>query len=521
MPPMIDLVGNRTLRDLLEERVSRHPNKPCLVFEAQDGEVREWTYVEMLSEVDRLASGLSELGVGKGDKITVHLANSPEFLMTLYAAATLGAIVVPSNVSNRPAELRHILSYSDSIAVITEPAFLSVVDEAVQSVPEIRQRIMARTKEKRDGWLLFTDIQEAGRATVVCTATSEDVVEMLFTSGTTARPKGVLLTHANLLRSGERSSKSMYLTSDERCLTALPVFHVNAQSLTVLSALTVGGTCILLEEYRASKFWDQVRAHDATQISLVAMLARTMLAQPPRETDRDHRVRRVFYALNVTDAEREQFESRFGVELVNGYGLSEAMTIVTVAPVFGPKRWPSIGLPAYDRLVRIVDVEGNDLPPGTPGELIVHGIPGRTLMKGYYKDPEGTARAIRDNWLYTGDNAYMDDKGYFYFFDRKKDVIKRAGENISASEVEFVLVDHPQIVEAAVIGVADDIRDEAVKAFVVAEPGSGLTEEAIQQYCREHLAHFKVPTIIELREALPKTSIGKIEKKLLRQESDK
>lgn len=516
---MIDLVGNRTLRDLLEERVGRHPDKHYLVFESKDGDVLEWTYAEMISEVDQLASGLAELGVGKGDKITVHLANSPEFIMVLFAAATLGAVVVPSNINNRPAELRHIVSYSDSTVVISEPAYLSVVDEAIQTVPEVRHRIIARTAERFEGWTLFTDVQNQGESSVTCAVDPEDVVEMLFTSGTTARPKGVLLTHANLLRSGERSSKSMYLTSEERCLTALPAFHVNAQSLTVLAALTVGGTCILLEEYRATKFWEQVRAHGATQISLVAMLARTLLAQPPRDTDKDHRVRRVFYALNITGAEREEFESRFGVELVNGYGLSEAMTVVTIAPVFGPKRWPSIGLPAYDRLVRVVDDDGKDVPPGTPGELIVHGIPGRTLMKGYYRDAEATARAIRDNWLYTGDNAYMDDQGYFYFFDRKKDVIKRAGENISASEVESILVEHPEIAEVAVIGVPDDVRDEAVKAFVVTESGSRLTAKEIQEYCKEHLAHFKVPTIIELRDALPKTSIGKIEKKLLRQET--
>lgn len=515
---MIDLVGNRTLRDLLEERVARHPEKSYLVFEAKNGHVQEWTYREILTEVDRLASGLTELGLVKGDKITVHLANSPEFVITLFAAATIGAIVVPSNINNRSSELRHIASYSDSVAVITEPAFRSIVDDAVTDLPTVQHRLMARSAENHQGWQLWSDVQNSGRGQASSAATSEDVVEMLFTSGTTAQPKGVLLTQANLLRSGERSSRSMYLDADERCLTALPVFHVNAQSLTMLASLTVGGTCILLEEYRASKFWDQVRRHKATQISVVAMLARTLLAQPPRVSDREHGVRRVFYALNITDREREEFETRFGVELVNGYGLSEAMTVVTIAPVFGPKRWPSIGLPAYDRLVRVVDSEGNDVPPGTPGELIVHGIPGRTLMKGYYKDPEATERAIRDNWLYTGDNAIVDEAGYFYFFDRKKDVIKRAGENISASEVETVLAEHPQIVEAAVIGVLDPIRDEAVKAFVVVEAGSGLTEEAIREYCAEHLAHFKIPTIIELRDALPKTSIGKIEKKLLRRE---
>lgn len=193
------------------------------------------------------------------------------------------------------------------------------------------------------------------------------------------------------------------------------------------------------------------------------------------------------------------------------------MTIVTVAPVFGEKRWPSIGLPAYDRIVRIVDERGEDVPLGSPGEIIVWGIPGRTLMKGYFKDPDATAAALRDGWLYTGDNGYFDERGYVYFFDRKKDVIKRSGENISASEVEVALLTHEGVAEAAVIGVPDPIRDEAVKAFVVAREGVDLTVDEVLRHCREHLAGFKVPTVVEIIDGLPKTSIGKIEKKVLRQ----
>src|SRR5690606_5625406 len=211
---------------------------------------------EMVDEVDRLAAGLQRLGLGKDDKITIHLPNSPEFLMMLYAAATIGAVVVPSNTANRPSELRHILSYSDSVALVTEPQFLPVVQEAAEGVTAIRHRILARTDAQEPGYIRFADLQQDATTPPTRAAGPEDVVEMLFTSGTTARPKGVLLTHANLLRSGERSSKSMHLNHDERCLTALPVFHVNAQSLTVLAALTVGGTCILLEEYRATRFWD-------------------------------------------------------------------------------------------------------------------------------------------------------------------------------------------------------------------------------------------------------------------------
>lgn len=513
---MIDLIGNRTLRDLLDERSARFPDKPFLIYEAKDGGVSEWSYTEFARGVDEVAAGLSHLGLGKGDKITTHLPNSPEFLLLLFAAATIGAVLVPSNVGNQASELEHILSYSDSKALVTELQYLSTADQALEGAPAIKHRIIARGDDPVEGYQWLGDIRRRSTTLPEANIDSDDVIEMLFTSGTTARPKGVLLTHANLLRSGERMSKSLYLDHDERCLTALPLFHVNAQSATLLAALTVGGTCVLLEEFKASQFWAQVRRHRATQISLVAMLARTLLAQPAMATDRDHHVRRIFHAINITDTERANFESRFGVELINGYGLSEAMTVVTLAPAFGPKRWPSIGLPTYDRLVRVVDANGEDVPPGTPGEIIVHGVPGRTLMKGYYKDPEATSNTIRDGWLYTGDNAYVDSAGYLYFFDRKKDVIKRAGENISASEVEAVLIEHPQVAEVAVIGVSDAIRDEAVKAFIVTEAGAEVPVDEIINFCSARMASFKVPSIVEIRPFLPKTSIGKIEKKLLR-----
>ncbi|GAC1594119.1 MAG: crotonobetaine/carnitine-CoA ligase [Acidimicrobiales bacterium] len=515
----MDLIGNRNLRDLLTERAERQPDSCYLVFEDKVGNVREYTYGEMLSLVKRAASGFDLLGLAKGDAVVLHLDNSPEFLVSWFGLAWIGAVAVPSNVANTAHELEHVLRFSEAVAVVTSPAYLDMFGQVLASIPQVRHRVLARTTEPVTGSVLLEELMANSSDPPQVPVDPEDTVELIFTSGTTSTPKAVMLTHANCLRSGERASRSTATDNTDRFLTALPAFHVNAQSMTILASLTVGGTCILLEEYRATRFWTQLRRHRATSVSLVAMQVRTLLAQPPTLQDRDHLLRRNFYAINVLDSEKEAFEDRFAVELVNGYGLSEAMTIVTIAPVFGEKRWPSIGLPAYDRVVRIVDGNDEDVPIGTPGEILVWGIPGRTLMKGYFKDPAATAEAMRDGWLHTGDNGYFDSKGYVYFFDRKKDVIKRAGENISASEVEGVLLTHSSIVEAAVIGVPDPVRDEAVKAFVVVEQGVELGPDEIIAYCRTRLANFKVPTIVRLRDFLPKTSIGKIEKKALRQEN--
>ena len=511
-----DLVGERTVRDLVEERAARYPDKTWLVCEDTSGDRVEYTYAQFLDAVKRAASGFTSIGVGKGDTVVVHLANCPEFVISWFGLAWIGGVMVPSNIANTSPEMAHVLGHSEAVAVVTSPEYLAMFQGLRGDAPAVKSLVLTGGSEP--GAVSFAELTAAGDEPPRPRLRSDDLIEMIFTSGTTARPKGVLLTHANQLHAGEREARSIGVVDTDRCLTALPAFHVNAQSTTILSALTAGATCILLAEYRASRFWDQIRAHGATVTSLVAMQVRTLLAQPPSPEDVRHSVRRNFYAINVTDGEKEEFERRFGIELLNGYGLSEAMTVVTIAPLFGDRRWPSIGLPTADRRLRIVKDDGADAGPEEVGEIVVSGVPGRTLMVGYHRDPEATSATIRNGWLYTGDYGYLDQRGYVYFVDRKKDVIKRAGENVSASEVEAVLAEHPLVAEAAVIGVPDPIRDEAVKAYVVPTTEAELTVDDVLEHCRDRLAAFKIPTIVEIRSSLPKTSVGKIEKKALRME---
>ncbi|MEU3274224.1 AMP-binding protein [Saccharomonospora sp. NPDC006951] len=511
----MDIVGNRTLRDLLTERERRFRDKTFLVFVEKDGSAVELTYRGFAQQVRRVAAGFAERGIGKGDKVVVQLPNCPEFLLCWFGLAWIGAVVVPANSASTATEMRHVVSFSDAVAVVTDEEHREALESVVDGLPAVRLRVLL-TAAHHD-WLPFADLTASERIPPEVPLTPDDVAELLFTSGTTARPKAVMLTHGNCLYAGEREWRILGLVPEDRCLTALPAFHVNAQTVTILSSLTVGATCVLLAEYSASKFWEHVRARRATALSLVAMQVRTLLAQPRKDTDKRHSVRRVMYAINVLDEEKAEFESRYAVELTNGYGLSEAMTIVTIAPVHGERRWPSIGLPTLDRQVRIVDEEGVDVAKGRVGEIIVSGVPGRTLMAGYYEDPKATADALRDGWLYTGDNGYFDERGYVHFFDRRKDVIKVAGENVSASEVEHVLLTCPGVVEAAVVSVAHSIRDEVPVAFVVLDPEADLTAEDVKSYCAGQLAKFKVPWLVEIVDGLPKTSIGKIEKKALRE----
>ena len=513
------MIGTRCLRDLLEERVALYGDREFLLFEDREGRIERYTYREFDARVNQVANGLLAEGIGRDEKVVVHLPNSPAFLLTWFALAKIGAVMVPTNTANTASEMEYVANFSDATTVVTEAAFVEMFDKTLPRCPRIRRVFLARTDRALPGTRLWDELWRKSPTTLApIPVHNEETVQILFTSGTTAQPKGVMLTHANCLWSGERAAKQVRLAPGERNLTALPCFHVNAQSISILSTLTAGATLILLEMYSATKFWEQVRRHRANMLSIVPALMRTIAAQPPRPDDRDHALRVVFYAINCTDKEKADFEARFGVQFLNGYGLSEAMTIVTMAPIDGNRKWPSIGLPALDRQIKIVDDDDVELPRSQIGELIVRGVPGRTIMKGYYKNPEATAATVKDGWLRTGDNAWMDEAGYLYFFDRKKDVIKRGAENVSASEVEKTLMEHAGILECAVIGVPDPIKDEAVKAFVVPRPGVRLTVDEVLAHCAGRLAKFKIPQFVELREALPKTSIGKIEKKILRRE---
>lgn len=512
---MLDPMGDRTLADLLSEQAAAYGDRTFLVFEDRTGLLTELTYSAFHERVRRCAAGLHHRGVRKGDFVVVHLFNCPEFLIAWFAFAHLGATLVPSNVANTSAELEHILGVTEARLVITEAALLDSVAGGLEAAGSSAEVIIVG--DRVDGHRPFAELLEESADPPDVDVSSMDVAELIFTSGTTRKPKAVMLTHANCLRAGLDAVHCLWLDDGERCLTALPLFHVNAQAMSLLGTMTVAGTLIVIQEFRASKFWDQVRAHRATQTCLVAMQLRTILAQPVAEGEREHVVRRLFFAINVTDAEKAAFEDRFGVTLINGYGLSEGMTLLTCSPISGPRRWPSIGLPSPGRQLLLLDDAGNEVPPGEVGEIVAIGTPGRDIMLGYYGDPDATAAALRSGGrLHTGDNAYADAEGYLYFFDRKKDMIKRAGENVSAIEVESVVMDHPLVTDAAVVGVPDDIRDEAVAAVVVPASPGALSAEELIDYCRGRLSKFKVPTVVSFVEELPKTSIGKVRKDELR-----
>ncbi|UFJ39476.1 AMP-binding protein [Brevibacillus humidisoli] len=513
----MDIVGDRTLRDLLQEKVSMHREKPFLLFEDEGERGFHLTYGQFEERVTRLGNAFAQLGVGKGDKVTIHLPNCLEFMTAWFAIASIGAVMVPTNILSTAGEMEYILEHSGSVLLITEERYLPKFDQLRGKLPNLRSILLSRYKggEHADK-SLDHHMERASTAPLEVPLNPEDVAAMLYTSGTTSRPKGVLVTHANYLYAGEVMSKSIRLSPEDRQLIVLPLFHGNAQYYSTMSALTVGASVAITERFSASRYAKQAKRLGATVGSLFAAPIRMILAQEYDPADRENRLRVVWFAQSVTREQLALFEERYDTKLLQLYGMTETIGAPLMNPLDGIRNNMGIGRPTLGYEVKVIDPSGMECPRGEVGQLIVKGIPGRSLMKGYFRNREATEETLRDGWLYTGDHARIDESGYFFFVDRAKDMMKRAGENVAAQEIENVIAKHPSVYECAVIGVPDEMRDESIKAYVMLHQGAQATAEEIIAFCTARLAKFKVPEYVEFVEEFPRTSVGKIQKHVLR-----
>lgn len=537
---MADIVGNETLRDLWQSVVERKGRRHFLTFQNRVGDVFEYTYAAFDEDVNRIANVFLDLGIEKGDHVALHLHSSPEFLMCLFGLAKIGAVAVPINEQYLADEAEYILENSDAICVVVEPLFYETYQELLARGHYFPKGVVvARAgtespKSNIDFSSIYTPLGtiEEGQQGIYdfwmmrceqsailrdsCELASDDPVQIIYTSGTTSRPKGVVLTHANMVFSGLYGDWEVSLRGSDRVLTSMPACHSNFQLAALMPVITAGASLIIVEKYSATRFMKQIRHYKATVIQCVAMMLRTLLLQPVDPEEKNHCVREVLYFIPITDAEKEEFEQRFNMRIMNTYGSTESIGWAITDPPVGARNWPSVGRAGLGYKARICDMEDNELPPGEVGEIQIKGERGRSVMLEYYNNPEATENTFSaDGWLKTGDQGYQDDNGWFYFVDRKVNMVKRSGENISTTELEEILEQHPAIAEAAVIGVPDPIRDQAIKAFVRFAPSESMTLAEVEQYCKDHMASFKVPTFYEVVEDFPRTCSMKIEKKLL------
>ena len=393
------IVGKRNLRKVLEQKARAHPDKTFLIFEDEYENAVSFTYAEFDSMVNRTANGLLSLGVQKGDKINLQLTNCPEFLFAWFAIGKIGAVTVPTNPLSPPDELAYPVRHSESVVSITQPDLLPGIQAIRGTCPDLRHVLVTGPDGPGDGASGFSALVEGQSDTLRPVPLHPlDEAAILYTSGTTSLPKGVLVTHANYIYASEVVSKLTRLGPEDRQLITLPLFHANAQYYSFMTALNVGASVALMPRFSASRFMAQAGRHGCTVTSLFAAPIRMILAQPRTPTEAENGLRMTIFAQNVTAAQLDEWEKRFGAPLLQIYGMTETMGQPLVNPLDYTRDNMSIGMPSLGYVCKVVDENGDEAPDGVPGELLVKGEPGWTVMKGYFKDEENTAKTIEDGW---------------------------------------------------------------------------------------------------------------------------
>ena len=497
------------LRELIELYQEERADQTCIFW--RDEEV---TYRQLNERVNRVANGLKALGVRKGDVVSVYLPNCPDYYYVWFGILKLGAVFGPINAMFKGDEVRHVLSDSGAVALITAEALLDTINAIRGDCPALRDVICL--EGERPGATAYAKLMEHSKELEPVEIARDDLAAIVYTSGTTGKPKGAMISHWNAVWDTMAACDAVPMSPGEGCLgLILPLFHANAQ-ITSITQFYTGGAVAMWERFSPSDFWETVDRYRPKSFSAVPTMLSILLLAPVKEGLDISSLEFVICGAAPLPVEIfERFEETFNLRISEGYGLTEGTCVSSLNPFWGVRKVGSIGLPLRGQPMKIVDDDMNELPSGEYGEIV---IKGHNVMQGYYNNPEATAETIVNGWLRTGDMGYMDEDGYFFIVDRKKDMIIRGGENIYPREIEEVLFTHPQIAEATVIAKPDPIWGEEVLALVVPVPGASPTEEEIIEYCRQRLADYKLPREVRFRTDLPKTLTGKVQKKLLKEE---
>lgn len=515
--------------ELVRERAERLGDAVFLRFRDQS-----FTYAQMDRFSNRCAHAFRHLGVEKDDKVSIMLPNCPEFLHLWFGLAKLGAVEVPINTSYKGEFLRYIVDQSDSKVLVIDSDWLPRVLPILDQLPKletivVRGEIPANAADGAGPDPAAGAIDSTGRRVRILTweeffAAPEDPVEagvqpqdacsIIYTSGTTGLSKGALGSHKFWVVVAQKMLEYREGTKDDVFYTFLPLYHFNAQVLTVLSALVAESQMVLSDKFSASGFWDDIRRYGATQFNYLGAVIPILAKQPARPDDRDNPARIALGAGCPVDVMLEA-EERFGITCLEGFGMSEIGIPIHVR--VHDRRPGSCGKPLDIYEIRLVDDQDEEVPVGEPGEIVFRPREPFTMMSGYYNMPEKTLEAYRNLWFHSGDLGRQDADGYFYFVDRKKDALRRRGENISSFEVERAINTHPAVLESAAVAIKSELAEDEVKICVVLRPGAVLAPEELIRYADERMPYFAVPRYVEFLDALPKTPTERIQKYLLKE----
>jgi carnitine-CoA ligase len=501
----IDLGG------LLERRAEDCADRPFLVMA---GGVR-LTFAEFNARVNQVAHGFAAAGVSAGQPVGIMLHNRLEFLLASYALKKLGAVEVALNNNFRGPGLVHCVNLTEASMLVTEAEFVEPLAAVAAELTHLRTLILVDEHAGAEELLAGVDVRPFAELVTDrddnpgIAVRDSDVAAVLFTSGTTGPSKGCMLPHRYAVRCGEYLAETVGLNRDDCLYCPFPLYHVDAAYLTIAPALVLGCRAAIGRRFSASGFWDEVKAFDATVFDFMGATLTILWKAEPRPDDADNPVR-LAWGVPMPSWRRE-FEQRFGLKLAHGYGLTDG-GMPCYESVDGDEPHGSCGIPRHPYEVRIFDADDDEVPRGEIGEIVIRPQEAHVIMKGYWGMPEATAEAFRNLWFHTGDYGRMDEQGHLFFEGRKKDAIRRRGENISAFEIEEVLHAHPAIAEGVAVGVPSELTEEDVKVYVVLRPGAQLGADELRDFCRERMARFMVPEYVEFVDEIPKTPTGKPEK---------
>lgn len=505
------------VRDFIESKVEKNPDKPFLYFEDE-----VLSYGEFNQKIDQAANGFLEIGVKKGERVCLMLPNVPEFLYAWFGLAKIGAVMVPINIGFREKEAQYVVNHSEAVGIITDSKLLPIVEDIKKRTQTLRWIACIDSESMEgDACPFYEFIKTLPKTLKPIVLKDNDMAQIAYTSGTTGFPKGAVHAHKDFTLTGEAFLLCSGIGPEDKVLIILPLFHVNAQYYSTMGALAAGASLILVRKFSASNFWDQAAYYGATEFNFIGAIGKILCNRPEHEFRPEHQIRTAYGAL-VTPDVYEIFTKRFKIpHVIDGYGLTEVPR-VSQNPIGGLIKMKSMGLPARHpdpsltfSEVKIVSDEGRELGSGEIGEIIVRSP---VMMQGYFKDDKKTEEAIRDGWFYTGDYAFKDEDGYLFFVDRKKDIIRRKGENISSHEVEMAINANSKVLEAVVIGVPSELGEEEVMAHIVLKQNQTMTPEEVIDWCKDHLAAFKVPRYVQFRRSFPKTSTQRTAKYILKKE---
>lgn len=496
---------------LLERRAGEHPEREFLVM---SGGLR-LGYGEFNERVNNLAHGLAANGVAAGDRVAIMLTNSLEFLLASYALKKLGAVEVAVNTGFRGAGLAHVVNLTEAALLITEDEFVEPLAAIGGELQHLRRVALVGEAPAAAGALpgldvgRFEDLFGERGDNPERAVRDTDLGTVLFTSGTTGPSKGCMLSHRYGVRVAEFINESLGFRQDDCLYCPFPLYHVDAAFLTVAPAILLGARAAIGRRFSASGFWDEVRELEATVFDFMGATLTILWKREPLPDDADNPVR---LAWGVPmPGWREEFERRFDLQLVHGYGLTDGGMPCWEDPE-GEEPPGSCGRARHPYEVKIFDEHDDEVPTGEVGEIVIRSLEADVVMKGYWGMPEATLETFRNLWLHTGDYGRMDAEGHLFFEGRKKDAIRRRGENISAWEIEEILHQHPAVAEAVAVGVPSELTEEDVKVFVVLHEGAELGEEELREFCQPRMARYMIPEYVEFIDEIPKTPTGKPEK---------